>query len=193
MACDLDIENAGRGAFRRNLLDRGRDIEPLRSFALETRGHSRSAICRACSGATAELLRCRPHLIQDLAANVGVDQTAHCQNVQSALIGLTSLYRSLLWGYTGLVTAELQASIFVAVGWMSGWRPLLALTATPETESGRRQAQCRRQIPIELFLPLRSTRKALPGPCRLSHRSGSARPLAELSPGVVRQAVRSLP
>lgn len=192
MACGLDIENAGRGAFRQNLLDRGRDIEPLRSFALETQEHWQNAICGACSG-DGSTLRCRPHLIQDLAANVGVDQTAHCQNVQSALIGLTSLYRSLLWGYTGLVTAELQASIFVAVGWMSGWRPLLALTATPETESGRRQAQCRRQIPIESFLPLRSTRKALPGPCRLSHRSGSARPLAELSPGVVRQAVRSLP
>jgi len=130
MACDLDIQNAGRGAFRQNLLDRGRDIEPLRSFALETQEHWRKAICGACSG-DGSTLRCRPHLIQDLAANVGVDQTAHCQNVQSALIGLTSFYRSLLWGYTGPVTAELQASIFVAAGWMSGWRPLLALTATP--------------------------------------------------------------
>ncbi len=129
MACELDIENAGRGAFSQNLLDRGRDAEPLRSFALETKGHWRKATCGACSG-DGSSLRCRPHLVQDLAAKVGVDQTAHCRNVQSVLTDLTSFYRSLLWGYTGAVTAEQQASIFVAVGWMSGWRPLLALTAT---------------------------------------------------------------
>jgi hypothetical protein len=130
MACELDIENAGRGAFSQSLLDRGREIEPLRSFALETNRHWRKATCGVCSG-DGSSLRCRPHLVQDLAAKVAVDQTAHCRNVQFALTNLTSFYRSLLWGYTGAVTAEQQASIFAAVGWMSGWRPLLALTATP--------------------------------------------------------------
>ena len=128
MACELDIEKAGRGAFSQNLLDRGRDTDPLRSFALETKNHWRKAVCGACSG-DGSSLRCRPHLVQDLAAKVAIDQTAHCRNVQSALTDLTSFYRSLLWGYTGAVTAEQRASIFVAVGWMSGWRPLLALTA----------------------------------------------------------------
>ena len=129
IACELDIENAGRGAFSQSRLDHGRDTEPLRAFALETENHWRKAVCGACSG-DGSSLRCRPHLLQDLAAKVAIDQTAHWRNVQSALTDLTSFYRSLLWGYTGAVPAEQRASIFVAVGWMSGWRPLLDLIAS---------------------------------------------------------------
>ncbi len=95
MACELDVENAERGAFSQSLLERGRGAEPLRSFALETKREWRKAVCGACGG-DGSTLRCRPHLVQEIAAKGAVDQTAHCRNVRSALTDLTAFHRSLL-------------------------------------------------------------------------------------------------
>lgn len=126
MLCELKVHRAGRGVSPKDRLERGRDIGELKSFARDTRARWEPMVCGQCRRADSAA-RCRAHLLEDLRRGEDVDISAHRRTVTSIHDHLEAFHRSFTWEYRDTDSPEDRASIFSAVGWLSGWQLLLAL------------------------------------------------------------------
>ena len=129
--CELNIHHAAAGACPRARLDRGRDSSRLRAFAAELEGLWRPMVCAACAGEATTgdgLSRCRRHLVDDLNARRSVDLAWQQEALQGLSKRLGHYEKSFTAGAEG-PRDEDRAALISAVGWCSGWRPLLVMLA----------------------------------------------------------------
>lgn len=128
LMCESGLNKASRGLAREELLRQGRDIGEFRRFALSTKAHWMAFVCGRCSGADSQW-RCRPHLLDDISRGVCVDAARYLWLVEHICEHLTAYARSFTWGYHDTDTAEDRAALIAAIGWCSGWRPVLAVVS----------------------------------------------------------------
>jgi hypothetical protein len=135
--CDMKAHDSGPGVMYRSLIEEGQGTDRLRDFALRHRPYWEPAICGLCRGDGAEI-RCRRHLIEradqidrsSLERHRGMLATTH-RHVQA-------FGRSFVWGQRGTDGPEDRAALLAAIGWMSGWRPLLELVDAHDEAAARR-------------------------------------------------------
>lgn len=123
--CSLKIANLSRGACPQSRLIKGRDAHPLRQLALDLREHWGDYVCDVCKRDDGEI-RCRRHFGADLKARRPTDlirQRDLLRDLQGRVIRFQESFT------VGKRTASDQerASLIAAIGWCSGWQPLLAL------------------------------------------------------------------
>jgi hypothetical protein len=127
--CEMDLAPAARGVSHRQRLDRGRDPSALRAFADELEPLWRERVCAVCSGRERNNLgesRCRSHLFSDLSAGRQVDLAAEHAVLEDLANRVDRLERSFT--AQGKPASDADCAAFIAaIGWCSGWRPLLAL------------------------------------------------------------------
>jgi hypothetical protein len=126
MLCELNVRKAGRGAAPPARIKRGRSVAALKNFAQETRNVWEPMVCGECRG-TRAVLRCRIHLLEVLRGAEAIDLPAHSRAVANIHDHVSAFGRSCVWEHRGTDRPEDRAAVFSAVGWLSGWRPLLAL------------------------------------------------------------------
>jgi hypothetical protein len=127
--CALNIDSGGAGASPLARLERGRDSSRLRAFASALAPLWRSTVCAVCvRGAypTVAPHRCRPHLLSDMKLRTPIDLSWQQATLQELSDRLTR-YESSFAAGAGEPSDEDRAALISAVGWCSGWRPLLAL------------------------------------------------------------------
>jgi len=125
MACDMRIYEAGGGLGNPAMMERGQHTDELLSFALEHRVYWLDTVCGACGGSSETL--CRRHLLNRAGP---VDRNGferlRCL-LESTRHRVTAFSRSYHWERRGSDRPEDRAALLTAIGWLSGWRPLLLL------------------------------------------------------------------
>ena len=130
LLCALHIDDASAGASPPIRLDRGRDSGPLLNWASALEPLWRSYICEVCNdrdGATERgPTRCRRHLLIDIQTRNPVDFLRQRAVLRDLHERVTRYQESFL---AGSLEASDQdcASLVAAIGWCSGWHPLLDL------------------------------------------------------------------
>lgn len=129
MICDMGLYWATSGAAKPERLARGRRTDALTSYALQHRPQWQSTVCPVClprssldAAPTAGPL-CRLHLLEQ--GEVDLDSLRSFLEVTHRQVSI--LDRSFMPEHRDTATAKDRAALLTAVGWLSGWRPLLAL------------------------------------------------------------------
>jgi hypothetical protein len=124
--CEMNVYTAGAGAAPASRLARGRDVESIRRLATETREHWQDTVCGACRGDDTGIW-CRRHLLaqyRSLPPSLVAEQFRRLAEIYERL----SIYdRSFAWDTRFVPSPADRAALFSAIGWLGGWRPLLAL------------------------------------------------------------------
>jgi hypothetical protein len=128
LLCDMSLEHASGGYAPEWRLARGRDMGALRAFAASLEPLWRSHICGACAGNKASACRCRRHLLADLRAGRRTHLDAQRATLEDLAAHLEAYEHSFTFGGNPASDAD-RGAFIAAVGWCSGWRPLLALLA----------------------------------------------------------------
>jgi hypothetical protein len=129
LLCKLNIDSAGVGAAPRARLDRGRDSSGLRSFSTSLAPSWRPQVCAICAGDAQQAVasaRCRLHLLADANAHNPVDFIWQQSTLRELSARLTEYERSFVFGADRSSDQDC-AALISAIGWCSGWRPLLDL------------------------------------------------------------------
>jgi hypothetical protein len=125
MACDMRIYHAGAGLARSAPIAHGRRTDELLSFAIEHQPYWSGTVCGACGGEGGTL--CRRHLL-DRAQPVDAAGVERLRSLlESTRHRVTTLSGSYQWERRGTDQPEDRAALLTAIGWFSGWRPLLQL------------------------------------------------------------------
>lgn len=127
LMCEMKADRAGPGLVPPERVRQGQSTAVLRAFALEMRPRWASTICGTCRG-DGNAHRCRAHLVADIRAGGRPDLRACREEFVDLRRHLGVFLQSFVWGHHGIDGPDDRAAIFRAVGWLSGWRPLLALT-----------------------------------------------------------------
>ena len=126
LICELGVRETGRGSATEDRLKRGRDMSFLQDFARGTSRHWRQDVCGRCVGGESSR-RCRPHLLQDAAHGSLGSIAEHRALVERITSHMVAFERSFCWDFRDTETDEDRAALISAVGWCSGWRPIIAL------------------------------------------------------------------
>jgi hypothetical protein len=131
MMCDMGYGTESKSPASQELIERGRDASQLRILGQRTKAYWEKTICGRCLE-NGSWPRCRPHLIAD-AARGAIDHFS----VQQALMEYVTEHiekysRSFRWEFRGTATHEDEAALLSAVGWCSGWQPLLRILGVKE-------------------------------------------------------------
>lgn len=130
--CALDVNNLGAGTSSRARLDRGRDSSALRTFATGLASQWRPNVCAVCASEARETTspsRCRPHLLTELKLKKSVDLSWQRRTLQQLSERLARYQKSFVAGADKPRDQD-RAALISAIGWCSGWRPLLALLSS---------------------------------------------------------------
>jgi hypothetical protein len=125
MMCDMNVYAAGSGAAPVARIERGRSLENLQTVAKEARAYWQEHVCGQCN-LTGQAMLCRPHLRERLRYLSPSERESHYRRLLDIREHLAIYDRSFVWEYRYLDSLEDRAALFSAIGWMSGWRPLLA-------------------------------------------------------------------
>lgn len=128
LLCDMKLSDAPGCAAPRESLDKGRNIAELASLAKETEARWRPYACGPCSGRDTRAW-CRRHFLADLRHLRWADIMLQRRRLDRTLALLDRLERSFLGSYRCANLAEEYAALIIAVGWCSGWAPLLAMVS----------------------------------------------------------------
>lgn len=127
LICDMGWQHV-HSSIPEERLVRGKDPAHLKHFALKTKGFWEKMICGICNG-TKDWPRCRIHLLEDASSGKPIDFERQREMI-SYLHKHISIYSDgFRWERRGTSTTEDAAALIAAVGWCSGWKPLLALMA----------------------------------------------------------------
>jgi hypothetical protein len=128
LLCALDVENAGAGASPPVRIERGRDGNALQSFARRLEAMWSERVCSDCVGHNVPAMArslCRGHLIDAMKARAAVNIGAQRSLLLDLSNGLGRYQRSFSPGAPRANDRD-RAALIAAIGWCSGWRPLLA-------------------------------------------------------------------
>ena len=123
--CAMNLQDATAGACPQVRLARGRDASNLRDFASRLQPIWSFCLCPDCSGQARSPTPCRRHLLAANEADAPVDLRAQRNVLRDLSVRVTRYQKSFLAGGPQ-VNDQDRAALIVAIGWCSGWRPLLA-------------------------------------------------------------------
>jgi hypothetical protein len=126
--CAMNVKNASAGACPQARLQQGRDCGQLRKFASKLQPIWRSSLCAECSGHESDgmsINRCRQHLLAAMKARTRIDIVALTKMLQDLSDRVARYQGSFLAGGPKANDQD-RAALIAAIGWCSGWRPLLA-------------------------------------------------------------------
>jgi hypothetical protein len=130
LLCTLNIKEALLGACSKSRLDRGRSTQRLQTFAFDLEPLWSSRVCDACrdqdGGSKNPAKSCRKHLLADMRARRRVDLSRQQESLQELYAPLIRYQNSFLAGGRAASNDE-RAALIAAIGWCSGWRPMLYL------------------------------------------------------------------
>ncbi len=126
LICSMKLKPSQRPYAAVDVIERSRDATPLIDFALSTKEHWDDLVCGSCREDDSPV-RCRRHLIEDLWKGTAGDIDEHRKHLALIRRNLAAYGRSFRWENRGTDTPEERASILEAVGWCSGWQPLLKM------------------------------------------------------------------
>lgn len=130
LMCEMGLgRGSPAGPTRPGLLERGRDPGGLRAFTGATSAYWPETVCGRCFGARSNI-RCRPHLLEDIGRGDVCDLTEQRGLVERTLRHLAAYSRSFRWECRNSESEEDRAALIIAVGWCSGWRPLIRLAGS---------------------------------------------------------------
>lgn len=124
--CEMGFGPDTKGQVRAEIVETGGNPAHLMAFALKTRTYWIGTVCGRCSD-SGSLQRCRHHLMEDATKGRLDSVSLHRNLVRNVYNHLVVYTRSFVWGYHGTATEEDRAALISAVGWCSGWRPLLKI------------------------------------------------------------------
>jgi hypothetical protein len=124
--CEMGYGPESKGIARAGLIEKGRDITELLSFARRTEIHWEKAICGRCAK-NGSIQRCRRHLIEDASMGLIDSFSTHIALVEYIFHHLSIYHRSFRLEFHGTETEEDRAALISAVGWCSGWGTFLQI------------------------------------------------------------------
>jgi hypothetical protein len=138
LMCKLEYGPTSKGAARPELIEQGRDLGPIRTFANDTAPYWRVRVCGRCA-ANDSRPRCRIHVREELISG-SCDAPEQRALVQYIFEHVTRYARSFVWGHHGTDTVEDRGALIEAIGWLAGWRPWLALIGEPVAQIGNSES-----------------------------------------------------
>ena len=130
LLCKLNIKEAPPGACSKNRLDRGRSTHRLQTFAFDLEPLWSSRVCDSCrdqdGGSKNSTISCRKHLLADMRTRRRIDLSRQQDSLQELYALLMRYQKSFLAAGRAASDHE-RAALIAAIGWCSGWRPLLYL------------------------------------------------------------------
>jgi hypothetical protein len=126
MMCEMGFGPETKGKASPDVIERGGDSSNLRVFAEKTKKYWKRAVCGRCFGQES-FYRCRKHLIEDASNGSLGDIPSHRDVIDYIFEHLVIYARSFRWECKGTDTEEDRAALISAVGWCSGWSPLLSI------------------------------------------------------------------
>ncbi len=124
LMCAEGYGPASSGAARPEIVRQAQDPGELIAFAAETSPFWRQSVCGRCAGEDS-VFTCRRHLLEDLAVGNRSGLPSARKEVEAITRHLKAYGLSFRHGYHGTATEEDKAALIRAVGWCSGWKPLL--------------------------------------------------------------------
>lgn len=126
--CEFALERTRGDLAPEAIVARGRDVRGLRRFATRTAPHWQHAVCGVCAGDDDAPNRCRRHLLAELRAGRPAAMIDPQRAMLQALcVALDAYRRSFAWDTHLTAGPRERAALVTAIGWLSGWRPLLVL------------------------------------------------------------------
>lgn len=123
--CEMGLGPHSSGMASAQLVEKARELGTIREMARRSFPHWEEMICGECVGGDS-MVRCRPHLI----SQAGLGREAYELNKDLILEireRVIRYCRSFRWEFRGTDTDLDLGGLLAAVGWCSGWRPLLGL------------------------------------------------------------------
>jgi hypothetical protein len=124
--CEMGYGPETKGMASPDVIERGGDSGNLRAFAQKTKKYWERTICGHCAQ-NGSLQRCRRHLIEDASIGSIGDLSFHRGVLDYIFEHLVIYARSFRWECKGTDTVEDRAALISAIGWCSGWGPLLSI------------------------------------------------------------------
>jgi hypothetical protein len=126
LLCNALSKHQPRRAPWRPHLDQARNTSKLCSFALAVTPQWRNWVCARCVDQEGEN-RCRRHLLADISAGKPANFSAQQAMLQQLAAQIAHYERSFTPKFHESATDEDRAALIAAIGWRSGWAPLLGL------------------------------------------------------------------
>ena len=124
--CEMGLGTETKGKASPDIVQTGSDPSHLQFFAQKTKKYWERTVCGRCVK-NGSLQRCRRHLIEDASIGSVRDISFHRGVLDYILEHLVIYARSFRWECKGTDTEEDRAALISAIGWCSGWRPLLSI------------------------------------------------------------------
>ncbi|MBW2675631.1 MAG: hypothetical protein JRD89_19860 [Deltaproteobacteria bacterium] len=126
LMCNMKYDSHSKGFMKAERARIGRDLGALQDLAVKTAPYWEKALCGRCAGNDSPQ-RCRRHLVEEISQGVIKDLSIHVSLVNDIETHMRIYTRSFCHGYHGTDTDEDRAALISAVGWCSGWKPLLSI------------------------------------------------------------------
>jgi len=126
MMCEMGFGPETEGKASADVIERGGDSSNLWVFAEKTKKYWKRVVCGRCFGYES-FYRCRRHLIEDASNGTIGDISSHRDVIEYIFEHLVIYARSFRWECKGTDTEEDRAALISAIGWCSGWGPLLSI------------------------------------------------------------------
>jgi hypothetical protein len=127
--CKMGFGPQSKGIVSADLIEKGRDVTELSALARKTEKYWQRAVCGRCAK-NGSAQRCRRHLIEDASQGLIDTLSTHNSLVEYIFYHLSRYHRSFRLEFQGTQTDEDIAALISAVGWCSGWRIFLSISAT---------------------------------------------------------------
>jgi len=135
MLCAMNIPESPAVMAPASRLDRGRDVGALRRFVSGLETLWRGYLCNLChtqkSNVHIETL-CRRHLLSHMRQRKALNIAGQRELLNGLYEGVTRYQNSLAAGGKAASDQD-RAALIGAIGWCSGWRPLLAMLGSAAT------------------------------------------------------------
>lgn len=134
LMCDMGLGPHSRGFASPDVVSRAKDVRELKRFAENTRPYWEETVCGVCAG-NRNRARCRLHLLDEMLKGRKVNLHEQRELVKSITTRIHVYSRAFVWEHRGTDTIADRAALISAVGWTSGWRPLITLIYGQKDES----------------------------------------------------------
>jgi len=126
LMCEMNYGPDSRATARPEIIQKGQDPTEIKKFCQRTKKYWEQMVCGQCAESNS-LARCREHLLTE-ADRLSAAEFKEHQNFIRQIYEHICLYsRSFRWEFRGTESPEDEAALISAVGWCSGWQPLLAI------------------------------------------------------------------
>lgn len=126
LMCEMGLGPHSRGFASPEVIAKAIEVKELKKFAQQTRPYWEETVCGVCAG-NRNRARCRPHLVEELMKGRKVNLLEQRELVTSITKRISVYSRAFVWEHRGTDTIADRAALISAVGWTSGWHPLLHL------------------------------------------------------------------